>query len=357
MIMSRGKDDETGDKMRIFLASYQGIMLNKSGPSYKLIHTKKALQELGVDVDFYDMWNSNLKIEKSDLFHIFNASIATYALAANLKRFGAKYVVNPIFFSNHSASTLRLYQTIEKPVKAILKRTMSDYSFTKYICDEAERVLPNTKSEGMLLADGLNVEKQKIEVIHNGVEERFANSDPELFNKKFGVKDAVLYVGHLGSYRKNGMNIIRALQRIDTPVFMFANVYNNAEGKRCVAEIERSKNINFQNWIEHDDPLLESAYAACDTFVLPTRYETPGRAALEAGLAGAKIVITPYGGTKEYFGDQAEYPDPTSISSIQESIETALNKKKNSELSRHIKENYIWPVIAEKTVEMYKNLK
>ena len=354
--MSRGKVDETGDKMRIFLASYQGIMLNKSGPSYKLIHTKKALQELGVDVEFYDMWDSNLKIKKTDLFHIFNASVATYSLAANLKRFGAKYVVNPIFFSNHSANTLRLYQTLEKPLKAILKRTMSDYSFTKYICDEAERVLPNTKSEGMLLAKGLDVEKQKIEVIHNGVEERFANGDPKLFNKKFGVKDAILYVGHLGSYRKNGMNIIKALQKVDAPVIIFANIYDNAEGKRCVAEIEKSKNINFQNWIEHDDPLLESAYAACDTFVLPTRYETPGRAALGAGLAGAKIVITPYGGTKEYFGDNAEYPDPTSITSIQKSIETALNKEKTNKLSKHIKEAYTWPIIAKKTMQMYKTV-
>jgi len=43
--------------------------------------------------------------------------------------------------------------------------------------------------------------------------------------------------------------------------------------------------------------MLASAYAACDVFVLPSMFETPGIAALEAGLAGAKIVITKYGGT------------------------------------------------------------
>lgn len=343
--------------MRIFLASYQGVMLNKSGPSYKLIHMKKALEEKGMVVHFYDMWDADLQIAENDIFHIFNASVATYGLAKNLKRFGAKYVVNPIFFSNHSAKTLRLYRKLEKQFSSVMKRSMSDYEFTRFICDNSEKVLPNTQAEADLLSAGLEIDESRITIIHNGVEQRFSEGNPDIFHKKFGVKDFVLYVGHLGSYRKNGMNIVKALGKLDVPVFIFANVYDNSEGSMCVAEIEKFKNIRFLNWIDHDDPLLDSAYAACDTFVLPTRYETPGRAALEAGLAGAKIVITPYGGTKEYFAEFAEYPDPNSVEAIRAAIERSLNKKKTPDLSIRINENYIWPIIAEKTLKMYETLK
>ncbi len=342
--------------MSIYIASYQSIMLNRGGPTYKLLHVKKALEDIGIDVKLFDMWDFNLKLTKEDLIHIFLANISTYSLASNLKLYGAKYVVNPIIFSNHPAWKVRLYQKLEKPLNKLFIRSISDYQITKYICNNAEKVLPNTIDEGNLLVDGMNVNRDKIQVIHNGVEKRFAETDATLFKKKYGLKDFILYVGHLGPVRKNGKNIIKALQQIDHPAVIIADILHNEEGEWCRREIEKSRNITLIEWINHNDPLLASAYAACNTFILPTRYETPGRAALEAGLAGANIVITPHGGTKEYFGKFAEYPNPNSIVSIKESTEKSLNKQKDSALCEHIRKNFVWPIIAEKTIEMYQNV-
>jgi len=342
--------------MRIHLASYQSIMLNRGGPTYKLLHTKKALEELGVDVKLFDMWDFNLKLTKDDLVHIFLANISTYSLATNLKIYGAKYVVNPIIFSNHPAWKIKLYQNLEKPLNKLFIRSISDYKITNRICNDAERVLPNTIDEGNLLKEGMNVNKEKIQVIHNGVEKRFAEADASLFQKKFGLKDYILHVGHLGAERKNSKNIIKALQKIDHPAVIIADILHNEEGEWCRKEIEKSNNIKLIEWMNHDDPLFASAYAACHTFILPTKYETPGRAALEAGLAGANIVITPNGGTKEYFGDMALYPNPISVNSIQRSISDALNTTKNSNLKDHIMKKFIWSIIAEETMEMYKSV-
>ncbi|HHE37793.1 MAG TPA: glycosyltransferase [Candidatus Cloacimonetes bacterium] len=342
--------------MKIYFAGYQTLMLNRGGPTYKIIHLKKKLEEIGVNVQLFNMWDKDLKIGKNDLVHIFNASISTFDLAMNLKPYGAKFVVNPIFFSNHSAKTLRIYQTLEKPFHKIFKRTYSDYSLTKDICNASKKVLPNTKAEADLLNLGLGVDKKKIKIIHNGVEERFLNSDPDLFIKKYGIKDFVLYVGHLGPVRKNGKNIIKALQEIDHPAIIIADILHNEEGNWCRKEIEKTKNILLIEWLKHDDPLLASAYATCKTFILPTRYETPGRAALEAGLAGANIVITPFGGTKEYFADMVDYVDPHSINSIKNGIQNSLNKNKSDHLKEHIKKNFIWKVIAEQTQQMYQEV-
>ena len=342
--------------MRIFLASYQSIMLNKGGPTYKILHLKEALEKLGINVQLFDMWCENNEFSNDDLVHIFNASIATYSFSKNLVSHGTRYVVNPIFYSNHTAKVLRSYQNLDKAYRKVFKRSYSDYSITKDICISAEKVLPNTKAEAGLLIRGLSIHKDRVQVIHNGVEKRFAEADATLFQKKYGLKDFILYVGHLGPVRKNGKNIIKALQQIDHPAVIIADILHNEEGEWCRREIENSRNITLIEWIDHNDPLFASAYAACHTFILPTRYETPGRAALEAGLAGANIVITSHGGTKEYFRKFAEYPDPNSIISIKESIDKSLNKQKDSDLCEHIRKNFIWSVIAEKTKKMYEDV-
>lgn len=344
--------------MKIHLASYQSIMLNRGGPTYKILHLKSALEDIGVDVKLFDMWDFNLKLTKDDLVHIFLSNISTYSLAKNLKLYGAKYVVNPIIFSNHPAWKIKLYQNLEKPLNKLFIRSISDYRITYEICNNAERILPNTIDEGNLLVKAMGIDNSKLQVIHNGVEKRFADADSGLFLKEYGLKDFILYVGHLGPDRKNGRNIIKALQKIDHPAVIIADVLNNQEGDWCRQEIAKSKNITHIEWLSHDDQLLASAYAACHTFILPTKYETPGRAALEAGLAGANIMITPHGGTKEYFGEFAEYPDVHSVDSIAEAIRSSLNKLKTDDLKKRILTNYIWDVIARQTADIYnKTLK
>ncbi len=342
--------------MRIFLASYQSIMLNKGGPTYVVLNLEKELTKLKVDVRLFDMWNKNNEFGKNELLHVFNASIATYSFAKNLVSCGAQYVVNPIFYSNHPAWKIRMYHTFEKPVRTVFKRSFSDYYYTSFICENAKRVLPNTKAEGELLSKAMRIKSNKIQVIHNGVEERFLDADPTLFETKYGLKDFVLHVGHVGAVRKNSFNLIKALQKLDVPAVIIADVLDNAESKKCLDEINKSKNIKLIQWVKHDNPLLASAYAACKAFVLPSRYETPGIAAMEAALAGANVVNTPYGGTKDYFAEFVDYHNPHSIDSIANAIEKSLNKKKNDILKNHIKENFLWSIIAKKTLEMYQDV-
>ncbi len=342
--------------MKIFLASYQSIMLVRGGPSYKFIEMKRCLEKQGIDVQYFDALDENLAVLDADLVHIFAANIATYSLAKQMKHFGIKYVVNPIFFSRHSAGVLRMYQALEKPFHIIFRRTYSDYSITKQICDWAEKVLPNTEAEAHLLSAGLGVDSNKIKVIHNGVEARFLNGDPTLFEQKYSMRNFILNVGHIGALRKNVLALIRALAKIDYPAVIIGDVAHTKEGKICLQEAERNKNLIIIKGIKHNDPMLASAYSACDTFVLPARYETPGRAALEAGLAGAKIVITKYGGTKEYFGNMAEYVDPYSIDSIHQGIVQSLNRKKDERLKNHIKDNFLWDKIGRKTLSIYKEM-
>ncbi len=119
---------------------------------------------------------------------------------------------------------------------------------------------------------------------------------------------------------------------------------------------KRNPRLLIIDAIPHDSMLLASAYAACDVFVLPSYYETPGIAALEASLSGAKIVITPFGGTKDYFNDDAEYVNPYSSKDIALGIRNTLLKSKTTTLAERIKKNFLWQSVGEKTKKVYESV-
>jgi glycosyltransferase involved in cell wall biosynthesis len=339
--------------MRIALASYQSLMLIRGGPHVKLIQTLRHLKKLNVDVEYYDMWKSGDELLKYDLIHLFGCNMEISSLARNFKLRGLRYVVNPIFFTRRSTPVIRLSRMIQKTINRIYQGVYNDFGLVEKLCRESELVLPNTIAEGELIEKGLGIDIKKIHVIHNGVSEEFENGDPDLFYKQYGVKDFILNVGHIGPPRKNTLALVRALSSINHPAVIIGRSTPGDETDAILKESKLNKNLLLIFGIDNQSPLLASAYAACRLFVLPSLFETPGRAALEAGLAGAPVVITPYGGTKECFQDLAEYVDPYSVRDISRGIEKVLNKPKNLKLQRHIRENFIWPVIARQTAEMY----
>jgi len=224
------------------------------------------------------------------------------------------------------------------------------------ICSWANAILPNTYKEAQLLEDGFNIPKNKITIITNGVDERFYYADKSAFVEKYGIDNFILNVGHIGPERKNVLRLIRALEDIDASAVIIGRIENNANGRACLEEAKRNPRLLVLDSIPNDSELLASAYAASDVFVLPSLFETPGIATLEAALAGAKIVITKNGGTEEYFGDYAEYVDPTSIEDIKRCIMAAQKKTKTNELRHHIKNEFLWDTVARKTLKVYEQV-
>lgn len=342
--------------MKITLASYHTVMLRHGGPKTQILQTKKYLEESGIEVRLIDIWGHRETSLNGSLFHLFASNFGTYDLARYLHVHEVMYVVSPIFFTRRSPRTIRFVCGLDRIVKRVAPGVWSDYNFTKDICQWAKRCLPNTTAEKHLLVTGLGVPEKKVTVIPNGVEDRYLEADPELFYKEYGLKNFVLNVGHIGVERKNTLALIRALRNINIPAVIIGRIYPSNEATMCLKEAKQNKNLLVIEGLDHDSPMLASAYAACDVFALPAKYETPGIAALEAGLTGAKVVITPHGGTKDYFEDKATYVNPYSVKSIQKGIESALNQDANNQLKKHIQKNFLWQAVAEKTARVYREI-
>lgn len=341
--------------MKILLGGYSALGLVHGGPAVQLQQTFCELKKLDVNVAMLDPYKRYTKHD-CDLFHLFAANIGTYHLAKNLHEYQIPFVVSSIFYTQHSPRYIRNLIFAARTLQKVHKGIWMTYGITQEICSLARHVLPNTSDEGKQIELGLQIPQQKISVVPNGVEARFEFGDPSLFKKKYGIDNFILNVGHIGPQRKNILNLIRALKNINHPAVIIGKVTQGAYANRCLTEAKNNKNIIIIEGLENDSEMLASAYAACNVFALPSLFETPGIAALEAALAGAKIVITPHGGTKEYFANLAEYTEPTSIEAIQKGIENALNRENNSLLQKHIKKEFLWSRVAEKTLTVYKKV-
>jgi glycosyltransferase involved in cell wall biosynthesis len=92
-------------------------------------------------------------------------------------------------------------------------------------------------------------------------------------------------------------------------------------------------------------------------FALPSTEETPGISALEAAVAGAKVLITRRGGAQEYLEGFAEYVDWHSQTDISEKLALIWNKSVNTMLQReHILGKFSWTRVAELTNRVYEEI-
>jgi glycosyltransferase involved in cell wall biosynthesis len=339
----------------VHIGCYQAVSILHGGPLTQIRETVKGLREQGLDVKLFDPWTAP-GFAKGDLFHLFGANIGTYHLAREIQALGVPLVVSPITYSSHSSGFVRAGLALSRGLQKLGPGIWSDYALCSDICSWAGKILPNTRAEAKLLMRGYGVPPERISVVPNGVDAAFAFANPALFENSYNMKGFILTVGHTGHRRKNVLALIQALATIDHPAVIIGRIIAGPYGDACVREAAKHKHIRLIDGLDHESPMLASAYAACDTFVLPSLFETPGIAALEAALGGAKVVITKYGGTTEYFRDWAWYVDPSSVESIRQGILAALQAPKNPALREHVLKNYVWSVVAGRTAAAYNEV-
>lgn len=315
-----------------------------SGAQVQAIQVADALRQQGITVDFI---NDSCDLSY-DLLHVFGLDPEYAEICRQFRRAGIPVVLSPIFYKDlstpakrASVSTARLWGRFSRSYRAL-----------REVLSETTALLPNTRAEAQFVRRYFRV-SLPTRVVPNGVEPRFASGNPCLFRKEFGVEgDFVLNVGRI-ERRKNQLRLIQALRGTGLPLI----VIGECIARKCLARCQQvaDANVRFLPALPHDSPLLASAYAACRVFTLPSLLETPGLAALEAGVAGAPLVVTPYGGAPEYFGDYALYPEPRSVRAIREAILHAWDAPHDPDAQRQfLLSRYSWAAVARETLNAYR---
>ena len=324
------------------------------GGENQLIRTARHLERLGVPVRPFCPWTD--QIERARLVHLFGMGREGLELARVARARGVPVVLSTICWVEPGAIAALASNPVQAAWGLAKWGAMVAWPRRPYWRREllglADAILPNSEAEAGQLVRLFGADRDRIRVVPNGVEARFADADPAAFRAAFGGGDFVLYVGRVEP-RKNVLGLIRGLAPTGLPLVVMGDAVPGHEGYAAACRRAGGGSVRWLPRVDHDDPMLASAYAAARVFALPSWFETPGLAALEAALAGRAVVVTPLGCTREYFGDRVEYARPDRPAAIGRAVARAWASGPDPGLKGQIRGHYLWSGVARQTAEVY----
>jgi glycosyltransferase involved in cell wall biosynthesis len=327
------------------------------GGEHQLLCTAWHLEALGVTVRPFVPWIDRL--DKARLLHVFGMSAEGLALARVARARSVKVVLSPICWYEPRALAA-LAPSRKRAIAALAKWTLRRFwptcpGWRRELLGLADAILPNSHAEARQLARLFGADPERMHVIPNGVDKRFAQRDPSIFRALEGEVEFVLYVGRIEP-RKNVLGLVRACQVARLPLVVIGDPVPGYERYALACRTAGQGSVRWLGGRAHDDPFLASAYAAARVFALPSWFETPGLAALEAALAGCAVVLTPFGCTGEYFGNRVEYARPDRPDALVQALQTAWARGADPALGVHVERHFLWSTVARKTAEVYDAL-
>jgi glycosyltransferase involved in cell wall biosynthesis len=321
------------------------------------VQTGRHLEDLGVPVRPFSPWTDRL--DDARLLHLFGMSREGLELARVARSRGVPVVLSTICWYEPRA----LAALAPGPVRAgwdlakwALKYAAPRWpSWRRALLRMADAILPNSKAEARQLVRLFGVDGSRIHVVPNGVEPGLADASPLPFRARYGERPFVLYAGRIEP-RKNVLGLIRAVRPLGRPLVVLGEPPPGHERYALACRRAGGDAVRWPGRLDPDDPMLASAYAAARVFALPSWFETPGLAALEAALAGCAVVLTPFGCTREYFGDRVEYARPDRPSEIARAVERAWLTGPDPRLAAHVGAHFLWSDVARRTAEVYDQL-
>lgn len=341
----------------IYFYVYPSAFQDPGGGEILLLKTRQYLARSGMRVSLFNMWEDRLR--EGDLLHVFGSVKEALGLMETAKVKGVTIVHSPIIWYNWQSAfhtSYRLDQRFLCVLRQIVKTVLPAVpSARRKMMQLADLVLAASHMEARQIARYFSIPRARIRVVTYGAEQTYEGASRALFESKFGLRNFILTVGRIEP-RKNQLQLIRAVSRLDRDLVVVGNPVSNYMNYYEKCRQEATSRTHFLGHLGADSDVLRSAYAACDVFILGSWFETPGLAALEAGLAGAKVVITQGGSTREYFGDLVDYINPASVADIQAKLLSALKKEKTNRLQSHIRKHFLWQHTATQTVAIYRSL-
>jgi len=354
--VARGRTRALPDT-KVLLAGKLTALDAPGGGEIQMAAMAESLPELGIDARLWRPWED--AIEDVDCLHLFGSEREHLPLVEAARRRGVPVALSTIAWFE-LANCLREPRPVVRRLAAgarFVARAVCPRlpSWRRKLYQSVDLLMPNSNAEAQQLMHYFGVPAERIHVTPNGADTRFADADPRPFRELMGTDEFVLYAGRIEP-RKNQLGFLCAMRDSDVPIVMLGDVVPGYQWYFEQCRRMAGDNVRFIPRIEHDDPMLASAYAACGCLVLASWFETPGLVALEAGMSGSSLVLPKGGCAVEYFGQQAMYVKPDDFQGIRRAVESALARGRSRRLANHVQTYFSWKAAAEITVSGYNKL-
>ena len=285
-----------------------------------------ALARMGHDVVYLNPWDLQME-EEIDVLHFFMGGFALYGIqwGRRLPPNGV-LVMSPILDTNKAHWLYHLAAC----VGSVSSRIASIPSVLSSQARASDVVICRSEVERQNVIGKLGVDSECTAVVLNGVD--FPELDLQFMQEvKARYELPARFVLHVSGYtdpRKNVLRLVTATEQLGLPLVLAGHSMPGP----IAAELDRRTR--------------DALYGLCHAFCLPSHHEGTGLAALEAGAAGAHVIITRLGGTRDYFGDQALYVSPSDVDSIRSALTRAWETPRRNGLQLHIRNNLSWDASA-----------
>lgn len=245
-------------------------------------------------------------------------------------------------------------------------------SLQKSALKKASKIITVSKNTKTDLIEILKIPSEKVEIVYEGIEERFKRQPKEKVEKvkkKYKIGgDYIFYLGGFGAH-KNVLSLIEAFKNLEEKFsgnLVLGGATDDKSSPRVILpEIRQkiknyklSKKVIFTGFITEED--LPALYSGAKVFVYPSLYEGFGRPPLEAMACGSVVVVSDVSSLPEVIGEAGIYIDPNNVYSIKEGLLKALQllvmEKKDLKKKAAVQlKKFSWETSAKETLEVFNS--
>ncbi|SHN27833.1 glycosyltransferase family 4 protein [Mucilaginibacter sp. OK098] len=354
-------------KMKVAFIARSTLYTVPGGDTVQVVQTARQLTNMGIEVDIL-LSKEVIPYEEYDLLHFFNlirpADILYHSKMAKkpfvistiLCTYGEYYKYNRAglgaIFTHLPADGVEYLKTVARWILGKDHLSSIDYLWKGQrksiieILKRADMVLPNSESEYRRVQESYPCKVTHM-IIPNGI-----NPDKFPFNTTLKKDESLVICVARIEGRKNHLNLIKALNNTRFKLVIIGAPAPNQDDYYQQCRSIAATNITFLDRIPQQE-LLEY-YQRAKVHILPSWFETTGLSSIEATVMHCNIVITDKGDTRDYFGDDAVYCDPSKPESLLAAVEEASTAPFNENLLDRILKNYTWKQAAVQTLKAYQ---
>lgn len=268
------------------------------------------------------------------------------------------------------------YYRINKDIKAINVTTVHDFTYEHFVKGLPQKVNSWQKKAAILNSKGIicvsestkkdlihflpQIDKSKIRVIYNGVDQNFRPLETDFNFAKKHIFDDFSYAIYVGDHRTPYKNFDMAVEACALAkiklLIIGGGELNDAERHTLKIKLGSENFKSLQNVSVED---LNYYYNKALCLLYPSLYEGFGIPVIEAQQSGCPVIATNSSSIPEVIANlylAVESPTPNKIAKKIDELTTNNLRKETIELGFKKAQNFNWQNTFNQTVEFYKYL-